>query len=121
LQIKKEASFHKENFRKSKIKDKEDRKRKKGGEEEDSDGEETSYTFKQRELEEDIVAKKQKTGKSKESEGGEEGEVKKTKKVRKRERTKQANFRPDADHSFGALSLAANKSLMQKLFGGGGS
>ena len=98
------------------------RKKKKGEEAEET----PKYTFKQRDTEEEILAKKRKISDpqssdspsksdSKKQRKGEDG---KEKKKPRRERTKKANYRPDADHSFGALSLASNKGLMQKLFGG---
>ena len=87
----------------------EERKHKQGEEVEKA----PAYTIRQRETEEEILAKKRKRAEEGDSGGG-------NKKARRRDRTKQSNHRPDSSHTVGALSLAANKSLLHKLFSGGG-
>ena len=113
MQIKRESSFHKENFKKSKKMKSMDARKHKQGEEGAEEEAAPTYTIRQRETEEEILAKKRKLREEGEGGGGK-------KKVQRRERRKPSNHRPDCDHSVGALSLAANKSLLYKLFGGGG-
>ena len=124
FQIKRESSFHKENFKKSKkMKSMDERKRKKGeegeraeegeGAEEGDREEAPTYTIRQRQTEEEILANKRKRPQEPGEGGGQ-------KKAPRRERQKKSQHRPDCSHAVGALSLAANKSLLHKLFSGGG-
>lgn len=78
-----------------------ERKRKKGEEMLET----KAYNVKQRDTEDEILSKQKKitSSQTKPSRGG----------------TKKSVHRPDGQHDVGALSLAANKTLLHKLFGGG--
>ncbi|XP_076457235.1 uncharacterized protein LOC143291279 [Babylonia areolata] len=110
-QIKREATFHKKNFAKSKIRQKQQQK-----EGEEAEDNKAGFTVRQRETEEEILTRKRQRVDDDDDEGG----AAKKKKRARRERPKKSLFRPDADHPVGALSLGANPQLLQKLFGGGG-
>ena len=104
-QAKREANFYKQNVEKSKIlKRKEKKKRADAAENSESDTEDTGgFTFKQKDTEEEILAKKQR------NDGGKLSLRKKGKRViSKKERVKNKD-----------MKAGLNKSFLKTLFSGG--
>ena len=102
MQIKRESGFHKDNYKKSrKIAEIQSRKRQKG---EATDEEEEEYIIRQLHSEEDYLSNKCLNGNDKSGP------------PKRRKQQKQSIHRPDGTHAVGALSLAAHRDLLHKLF-----